>query len=255
MKKIRAFLVMKNLFFPPKCASCGEILDPFSDSPRAFALCDRCFERWKAERSELCSECGYEARLCTCVPELLDEAGVDKLVKLVEYKPKRAELVSSRLIYKLKRTNNKAYFDFLGEELRGRLSFELGLVSEQSEDVIFTYAPRRRGAVAEFGHDQARMLMYSCADALGFDRRTHCKTLVKRSFGGEQKRLNAKERAENVRLAFALNGKEIISGKTVVIFDDVVTSGASMGYCAELLMAGGAKRVLCVSIAKSQKNL
>ncbi len=256
MSKVKPKIALKNLFFPPKCAACGEILDPLAATVRELALCGNCFERWRAQRSELCEDCGYEARLCTCVPELLGEAGVDKLIKLVEYKPSRSELVSSKLIYKLKRSNNRAYFDFLGEELRGRISFELGLEEYNESDLIFTYAPRRRTAVAEFGHDQAKMLSRSCAAALGFNnRRSHCKALIKRTFGGEQKRLGAKERAENVNFAFAVSEKQDVSGKTIVIFDDVCTSGASMGKCVRLLNDAGAKKVLCVCIAKSQKNL
>jgi ComF family protein len=253
MKRISSLQILKNIFFPPACASCGELIDPSVTDARSLALCERCATFFASEKSERCEDCGCEIRLCTCSAEYLEKKGIDRLVKLVNYVPKRTELVSSKLLYKIKRSNNRAYFDFLAAELKGRISFELALLGE-SDDVVFTYAPRSRSALSEHGHDQARLLSRACADALGFERGTHCKRLIRRVSGLEQKNLDAKEREKNMQKAYRLDKKQDVKGKTVIIVDDIVTSGASMARCAEIVLDAGAERVLCVAVAKSQKK-
>ena len=55
----------------------------------------------------------------------------------------------------------------------------------------------------------------------------------------------AAERAEAVRDAFAVrSGREaLLAGRSVVLIDDVMTSGATANACAAVLLAGGARRV------------
>lgn len=59
----------------------------------------------------------------------------------------------------------------------------------------------------------------------------------------EQKRLNARERAENVKGAFELVDKASIQGKNILLVDDICTTGSTLSECARVLRENGAAAV------------
>ena len=63
-----------------------------------------------------------------------------------------------------------------------------------------------------------------------------------------------KERFENVKNAFALNPKYSIQGKTIVLIDDVFTTGATTQSCTDVLKKGGAKEVRLMTFAKARSE-
>ncbi len=62
--------------------------------------------------------------------------------------------------------------------------------------------------------------------------------------------LSADERKENVYNAFVADGKEV-AGKSVLVLDDVSTTGATLNSCAQALMRGGARQVYALTIARA----
>jgi ComF family protein len=65
-----------------------------------------------------------------------------------------------------------------------------------------------------------------------------------------QMKLKAKERQENLVNAFELNGdKEEVKGRSILIVDDVWTTGATMRECAKVLKKAGAKNVWGLAVA------
>ncbi|MDE1152301.1 MAG: ComF family protein [Micavibrio sp.] len=71
-----------------------------------------------------------------------------------------------------------------------------------------------------------------------------------------QKGLSRAKRLENVRGAFALNPRYAhdIAGKTVMLVDDVFTSGATLNECARVLKKNGAARVFILTLARVTKE-
>jgi len=67
--------------------------------------------------------------------------------------------------------------------------------------------------------------------------------LIRKRNTKTQTKLTDKQRAKNVFDAFKLNGDEKIRGKTVILIDDVMTTGATMNECARILKLAGAKAV------------
>jgi ComF family protein len=65
-----------------------------------------------------------------------------------------------------------------------------------------------------------------------------------------QTQLNRRERAENVRRAFALRPNQKLQGEKVVLLDDVFTTGATTSACAKLLLSAGASDVSVWTVAR-----
>jgi ComF family protein len=67
-----------------------------------------------------------------------------------------------------------------------------------------------------------------------------------------QGHLSRKERQANVAGAFAVNPhyKAALAGKTVVLIDDVLTTGATANECSEVLLKAGAKVVNVLTLAR-----
>ena len=60
------------------------------------------------------------------------------------------------------------------------------------------------------------------------------------------------ERRANLLGAYTAVGAEGFQGKTVLLIDDVVTSGATLSECAKTLRTAGAKSVLCATLARAR---
>lgn len=58
-------------------------------------------------------------------------------------------------------------------------------------------------------------------------------------------------RSANVLGAYAVNDPEEIRGKTILLIDDVTTTGATLSECARVLLTAGADRVYCAAFARA----
>jgi len=65
-----------------------------------------------------------------------------------------------------------------------------------------------------------------------------------------QTRLTRRERAANMRRAFALRSGVSVCGQRIVLIDDVLTTGATASACAQVLRAGGAGDVCVWTVAR-----
>ena len=66
-----------------------------------------------------------------------------------------------------------------------------------------------------------------------------------------QVRLQGKERMKNVRNAFKVKDAALVQNKSILLLDDVYTTGATMNECARVLRGAGARRVDGFVIARA----
>ena len=79
--------------------------------------------------------------------------------------------------------------------------------------------------------------------------------LVLKRIKATPKQGTRRERFENVKDAFAFNPGRSVRGKTVVLIDDVVTTGATADACARLLLKNGAREARLLTVGKAvEKN-
>jgi ComF family protein len=63
--------------------------------------------------------------------------------------------------------------------------------------------------------------------------------------------LSREERMENVRDAFRVSAPERVKGQTLIVVDDVMTTGTTLSECARVLKQAGAKRVWAETVARA----
>lgn len=240
-----AKLWVTHLLFPPVCRACGERQSIFAPRP-VGVLCPTCHKRWKQERDKPCSTCGKGHSECGCVPRELQQIGVDGFVHLAPYYPGKPGATSA-MILRGKDNNDREMFRFLA----GELAEPVRRVLSEDEEAVITYVPRRRAAVQATGHDHAKQIAGALADEL---KRPLQVALRRRSVTRQQKELSAAQREKNAAHSFEMADGQAIKGKTVVLFDDICTTGTSLGACASLLLETGASRIVCAVIAKTESG-
>lgn len=79
--------------------------------------------------------------------------------------------------------------------------------------------------------------------------------LIRKRETASQTGLTRPQRRANVRGAFAVVQREKIKGQTILIVDDVMTTGTTAGECARVLLRAGAKEVYVATVARATKEL
>lgn len=226
----------------PKCVACGERL-----STEDRGLCSSCLDEYRAHLERNCSKCAKPLRECACTNEYLDAHFVHSLVKLFRYVPD-AKNAASSLIYSLKRDNNRRVLDFLSDELAMAIKNSI----ESPESFVFTSVPRRSSSKRRYGIDHAKMLSSDTARKIGAEYR---ELLVSKSKHAQKSAGGIENRISNIDIRLK-DEKLDISGKRVIVVDDIVTTGASMAASAIALKSAGAKSVVgaALSIAYRDKT-
>jgi competence protein ComFC len=106
--------------------------------------------------------------------------------------------------------------------------------------------PTRR---RERGFNQARLLARDLATLRGLSLLDRC--LVKVRNVPPQAGLRAADRERNVVRAYAVRRPAGVRGKTLILVDDVTTTGATVRECARVLKEAGAKEVRAITLAQA----
>lgn len=239
---------LKWFFSVRKCGGCGEILGP----DRYYEpFCSNCDLAWRASLTASCGNCFLPALECRCMPKQLERAGALCLRKLFFYESENARSPQMSLIFSLKRRRITRMIDFAAENVAKLVLSELeelGFFAEP-EKFIVSFVPRGRRVIIEYGFDHAALVSEGIAKKLGLQ----FAPLLRSGLGAKaQKELGKKQRLENAEKNIRFCADIDISGKYVILFDDIVTSGASMTVCTKKLMKNGAVGVFCFSLASKK---
>lgn len=221
--------VLKRALYPNRCRICGNIIE----FDREF--CDDCLRAQKIE-SPVCLKCGCEKSDCVC--------------KKNRHKPEYKAVVApyyyqnsiSRGILNCKMNDLPSLTKAQGDKIAETVKSFYELVDFD----CVTYIPMRKYDKRYRGFNQSELLAKEVAEICGLK----CEALlIKKRRTKLQKRQNAKNRYVNMYNAFHLSENADVDGKTLLLIDDVKTSGATLSSASMTLKAYGAKEVYCAVFA------
>lgn len=136
--------------------------------------------------------------------------------------------------------------DFLDDALSSLLERTLRARGDLAFDALVA-VPMGAAKERARGYNQAELL----ARALGRRIGTACDMtlLTRRAERATQSTLPKRARAANVRGAFAASSR--VKGKSILVVDDICTTGETLRACATALGRAGASRVCAIAVAKA----
>ncbi len=111
--------------------------------------------------------------------------------------------------------------------------------------------PLHKHRLRDRGFNQALLLVKEIHSQIGIPYLK--RALRKRKPTPPQVDLNGLERERGVKGAFEITERDKIVEKSILLIDDVYTTGATVNECAKILLEGGAKRVDVLTLARTVK--
>ncbi|MCS6907961.1 MAG: ComF family protein [Anaerolineales bacterium] len=225
----RGFWKFLDWVYPPSCAGCGRT---------GVRWCSDCQGSVQRITGELCDRCGLPLPTSAACPTCADRAFIlDGLRGYGRYSgPLR------NVIHRLKYHRDVS----LAETLSLRL-IELFLETNWVCDLV---VPVPLGVVRrrERGYNQAALIAYPLALAVRIPYSGRALQRVRET--SSQVDLGLSQRLENVRDAFWADASSV-KGKSVLVVDDVMTTGATINECAKALKEAGARAVFGLVVART----
>lgn len=231
-----------DLVWPRRCEVCGRPADragrhlcadclnriPFAPADGCCRLCGRAVEGLEGEY--LCEDCRRPST----------RPAFDRAACAVRFEDKARDMI---LDFKFHRHLwlRDDFADWL--EACARARFDLAAV-----DVVLPM-PLTAFHRLDRGYNQCAYLARALARRL--DRCVREDALARTGHPRRQAGLDEDARRANVKGTFAVRRPGRVRGRTVLVVDDVMTTGATLSECARALKASGAARVWCLAVARS----
>jgi ComF family protein len=126
-----------------------------------------------------------------------------------------------------------------------------------SRDVTVIAVPLHPRKQRQRGYNQSVLLADEALRSLrlnGWLLKAQHAAMVRMRQTGSQFGLSPRERRLNLRGAFVVRDPEAVSGREVLLVDDIYTTGATARECARVLRQAGATKVWVATVARAQKE-
>lgn len=233
----RMGLGVLDFLLPPRCPSCGTRI---ADNGH---LCGACWGQMAMISAPMCGRCGLPFAAgdldgAECGACMREQPEFDWARAAVVYDDK-----AKSLILGLKYGGIGSGVPALGRMMAGAIARE-----NRPDLIIPVPLHSRRLLMRRF--NQSQLLAKTLATTLSLPLEPF--VLERRKATPSQGTLNRKGRKRNVAGAFRVSarGRQMIAGKSVLLVDDVLTTGATASACAKALKHGGASHVGLVVFAR-----
>ena len=237
------FAALLDLVWPRACAICERP----ADRPGRH-VCTDCLNRLSfAPTDGCCRRCGRAAEKLDgeflCDDCRVHRPSFDRAASALLFDGEARELVNA-FKFRNRLWLRDDFADWMEAVLRVR--FKVGEI-----DVVLPM-PSTVWHRFDRGYNQCAILAKALAQRIG---KPYCGSVLRRK--GSPRRqggLSEEERRTNVIGTFGVRRPGVIRGKTVLVVDDIMTTGSTLSECAAELTGAGAVRIWCVTLARSLRT-
>lgn len=128
-------------------------------------------------------------------------------------------------------------------------NFLMEIIKENNINAdVICYVPMTKKAEKKRGFNQCKLIAKIISNNMNIPV-SNCIKKIKNT--KEQKTLSKEERIKNLKGVFKVNDSDYINNKNIILIDDVITTGATISECKNILKKSGAKKIIVLTIAKS----
>lgn len=267
----RAFTVVKDAVFPPRCSGCGSFFHSqlsagkmdrqlkrydgplqFTDGMRSY-LCTECLNNFSPIDSPICSRCGkpfktragddHECEDCIRISRHFNKAraaGVfdQSLMHLIHQLKYKDKIHLAKPLGRLLRSALHRFWDTADIDLIIPVPLHRKRLQHRRFNQTYLLIKQWQKNNTPCNHGAASLEI----DKTILTRERHTKP---------QTGLSRKERIKNIKNAFRVTNPKKVNGKRILVVDDVYTTGATTNECARVLLKHGAKRVDVLTLARA----
>lgn len=226
---------IKDTLFPITCLSCENV---------GSFVCEVCEAELKESSNQICISCHKPAIFGLTHEGCKTSFSADGLICLFNYKDPKVSQILIKGKYSFLPDTYKVLGEILAKKLKQNHDFLL------KEKFSFVPIPLHKTRKRWRGFNQSEILAKTLSENLNSD---YINLLKRNRITKTQKDLNREQRLKNLQDAFELD-KDIksveIKGKSYILVDDVTTTGATLKQAAKILKRNGAKKVICLTVAR-----
>ncbi len=216
------------------CDGCGREIFDYPDR----RLCERCETAMQRNDKGTCEKCGRQTL-------------AEGVCLTCKTRPPRFTRGFSPFVYRgetaglINRVKNgePTLALYFGENMA---EYFTAVCAEAQTPFLVIPVPLTKARVRERGYNQAEELAAALCRALkgkGVEAELRPDILQKRRETGQQKHMGYVARMENAAGAYHVHERKACRGRTVLLVDDILTTGATGNECAERLLSAGAEKV------------
>ena len=226
-----------EFLLPNRCPGCSEKLQSHG------SLCPSCWADLTPLAAPMCQTCAlpfeFEAEAdSVCGACIKDPPEFDWACAAVQY-----EGLGRSIVLKLKHSASTVYVPVMAQ----MMVLSLG---DKSPDIVMP-VPLHAGRLIKRRFNQSQLLASALSKRLGISQDNFALKKVKAT--ASQGGLGRTERFRNVSGSFRVSETAELTGKSILLVDDVLTTGATARACAKALKKAGAKEVGIVTFARVGK--
>lgn len=230
-RKMKIFLDLikwlSRLIYPPRCIFCGLLLE----TDTAVEICSGCHDRMPFLEKKVFS-----------LDNGSNTSGCDGVICICKY----SGIVKESLI-RFKFYDRPGYFRTFAGLLSERINELLGA---RGFDMLIS-VPLHKNKELSRGYNQAYLISRSMGRELGIPDRSGLLERIRCT--DAQSLLRKGERQQNVTGAFRVTDPEKVRDKSILLIDDIITTGYTINECSRVLKESGALSVTAAVVASGRK--
>lgn len=225
---MNSFKALKAMVFPKKCIFCGE---PVFETEKN--TCQRCTDSLPYVKGRICMKCGNERRFCSCSSNIMY---YDRIAAPFYY-----EDTVRKCLHKIKFSSRSKYAVNLAEYMYDTMCE--WFIGDKYDFIAFV--PLFKADFKVRGYNQSEIMARRISEITGIPVKDD---LIRKIYKTDrQSNQSALRRSGNVLGAFEVT--ENIDGCSVLLIDDIKTTGATLSECGKMLFLAGAENVTCLCSA------